>query len=125
VHVLKRECSPKSNLTGRETTALRELQDNKGIYIVPAATVILVSSDYSNKIKTFLADPTYEAINRCPMKWVEKQTKKLKSDLRFSQPSLNQETNRTVFHPSLNAETPDSERHQNTHLLQPSKNPQT
>jgi hypothetical protein len=48
--ILKRACSPKSNLTRKDRATLRELQENKFIYMVLAdkgnATVILDSSDY-------------------------------------------------------------------------------
>jgi hypothetical protein len=78
---LKRARPPKPNLTGRQRTVLRELQDNRDIYTVPAdkgnATVILDSSDYSNNIHTLLSDPTYEPTNCNPIKQMERQTKKL------------------------------------------------
>jgi hypothetical protein len=61
-HILKTANPPRPNLTRRERAALRKLQDNKGICIVPVdkgnTTVILDSLDYSNNIRTLLADPT-------------------------------------------------------------------
>jgi hypothetical protein len=79
--ILKRACPPKPNFTRQEREALRELQENKGIYIVLVdkgnATVLLDSLDYSNRIHTVLSDPIYEPTNRNPIKQVERQTKKL------------------------------------------------
>jgi hypothetical protein len=69
--ILKRAHPPKPTITGRERAALREFK-NKDICTVLAdkdnATVILDSSDYSNKIHTLLADPTYEPTNCNPLK---------------------------------------------------------
>jgi hypothetical protein len=82
--------SHKPNFSLRETVALREMQ-NKYIYISPVDkrnnVVILDFLDYSDKINTLLADPSYEPISSNSIKKGRK---------------INEETNTAVHHVSGN-----------------------
>jgi hypothetical protein len=68
--ILKRVHPPKPNFNLRERQALRELQDNKDICILPVDKgnnmIIPDFSDYSGKIDTLLADTTCQPISLIP-----------------------------------------------------------
>ena len=64
--VLFRAIPPKSNLSRKESLALKTLRDNKDIMILPAdkgnATVLMKKEDYHQKILDVLADDAYRAM---------------------------------------------------------------
>ena len=77
--VLKSAKVPKQNITRQERTALKGLQKEKSITILPAdkgkATVIMETREYQEKIKEMLNDEaTYEKLKKDP-------TKKYKAEL--------------------------------------------
>ena len=70
---LKSAKPPKPNITMAEKVALKEIQENKDIMILPAdkgrATVILDKAEYEQKMEAMLSDRrTYEVLKKDPSK---------------------------------------------------------
>ncbi|XP_046393740.1 uncharacterized protein LOC124161462 [Ischnura elegans] len=75
---LKRAKLPKANISRSEQAAIRALQRNKAIKVLPAdkgnATVLMNSEDYHQKILDILRDQAYRKINRDPTDSVTRKT---------------------------------------------------
>ncbi|XP_018576317.1 uncharacterized protein LOC108914886, partial [Anoplophora glabripennis] len=76
-HVLRTAKPSKPNLNRREIQALKNLQKNESITILPAdkgdATVVLNAVDYIAKVENLLLDPIYKNIRNNPVKKIEKK----------------------------------------------------
>ena len=68
--ILRRSKPPKSNIKQREKQALKQLNNNKNIVILPAdkgnATVIMETDDYKEKIRNLLEPTTYKKLEKDP-----------------------------------------------------------
>ncbi|XP_072398131.1 uncharacterized protein [Diabrotica undecimpunctata] len=77
--ILRTAKPPKRNLTREEKEALRDLQKNKEIIVLPAdkgnATVVMNIDDYDKKLTDLLNDTAYEKIATDPTTYLEKTTK--------------------------------------------------
>ena len=67
----------KSNLSGRERDALRSLQRDDSIVVLPAdkgnATVVMDRTSYNSKMMELLSDGSYKVLNRNPTTGIEKR----------------------------------------------------
>ncbi|XP_072401183.1 uncharacterized protein [Diabrotica undecimpunctata] len=74
--ILRTAKPPKRNLTREEKEALRDLQKNKEIIVLPAdkgnATVVMNIDDYDKKLTDLLNDTAYEKIATDPTTYLEK-----------------------------------------------------
>jgi len=74
-----------------ERAALKTLKDNVNLTILPAdkgnATVVLNTSDYKQKISSFLQDPAYRKVTKDPTDSIERKTTAL-----LKKSSLTEET---------------------------------
>ena len=74
---LDRAKPPKSNLSGRERDALRSLQRDDSIVVLPAdkgnATVVMDRTSYNSKMMELLSDGSYKVLNRNPTTGIEKR----------------------------------------------------
>jgi len=82
--ILQRAKPPKSNLTFGERTALKTLNQDREILVLPAdkgnATVIISTTDHERKIETFLDPITYKKLPRDPTGRILKTTNQLIKD---------------------------------------------
>lgn len=89
-NILRNAKPPKPNLTRPERLALRELNSNPEIIILPAdkgnATVVLNKHDYDTKIRTLLDDATYRKIPKDPTTKIERRTTLLINESKLSEP---------------------------------------
>ena len=74
---LDRAKPPKSNLSGWERDALRSLQRDDSIVVLPAdkgnATVVVDRTSYNSKMMELLSDGSYKVLNRNPTTGIEKR----------------------------------------------------
>ena len=79
--ILRTSKPPKTNITHNERQALKDLNNNKNITILPAdkgnSTVLINTEDYMSKIRSLLDDQSYKMVNRDPTTYLEKTTKNL------------------------------------------------
>jgi hypothetical protein len=75
---LKASNRPRDNLSGAERRALRSLRTNADLTVIYAdkgnTTVVLVTTDYNEKISAFLRAPTYRRLAKDPTDAVERKT---------------------------------------------------
>jgi hypothetical protein len=81
-NILRSSKLPKPNITHEERQAIKKLNSNDQIIVLPAdkgnTTVILDKNDYDSKITSLLSDTsTYKIHNRDPITYLEKTTKSL------------------------------------------------
>ena len=85
--ILKKAKPPKSNLKPREFKAIRELNKDENILVLPAdkgnATVVINTEDYKRKINDLLDPGSYKELRSDPTQRIVRTTKTLiyKSDL--------------------------------------------
>jgi hypothetical protein len=75
VRIIKSASKPKDNLTRTERIALRNLENNHELTILPAdkgnAMVILSTTDYKQKLNTLLEDSAYRRLTKDPTESTE------------------------------------------------------
>lgn len=79
--VLKRTTTSRPNITKEERAALRKMRNDDSIVVLPAdkgnASVVMLSTDYKQKIQAILEDEAYRPLNRDPTTSVERKTTNL------------------------------------------------
>jgi len=95
VRILKNSSRPRDNLKRTERAALKTINDNVNLTILPAdkgnATVVLNTSDYKLKISSLLQDPAYRKLTKDPTDSIERKTTAL-----LKKSSLTEETRRQM-----------------------------
>ncbi|XP_060531998.1 uncharacterized protein LOC132705430 [Cylas formicarius] len=94
--VLRQSKPPQPNLSREEMQALRNLNNNENILIMPAdkgnATVVMNTSDYNAKLEDILNDPIYKLVTRDPTTYLEKTTKS-----KILDSSINEDTKKKLI----------------------------
>nr|CAI5865204.1 unnamed protein product [Callosobruchus analis] len=92
---MKKPKPTKSNLKPKELKALRDINKDTSITVLPAykgnATVVMNTEDYKNKIKEFLDPGTYHTPRKDPTKSILRKTKAMAKSS-----SLDEETRKKV-----------------------------
>ncbi|XP_046396812.1 uncharacterized protein LOC124163773 [Ischnura elegans] len=77
--ILRKSRPPRPNITAAERRALRKLQDNGNILILPAdkgnAAVLMRTEDYEKKISSLLQEQTYRKMKADPTSKLERNTR--------------------------------------------------
>ncbi|XP_030746552.1 uncharacterized protein LOC115875272 [Sitophilus oryzae] len=81
VNILRTAKAPKSNLSREEHQALKSLNADKDILVLPAdkgnATVVMKSEDYRSKIEDLLEPQTYKLLKKDPTALIVRNTNRL------------------------------------------------
>lgn len=77
--------APKANLTREQSCALKELEKDKTIVVLPAdkgnATVIMDRTQYNDKMNEILSDVSYKPLTKDPSKKTERQLTQILKEL--------------------------------------------
>ena len=89
VGLLKKSKPPPSNITFEENKAIRELQQNPDIVVLPAdkgnSTVVMDATEYDGKMRSLLSDPsTYKMLPKDPTESLQRKMNSKLLDLKKS-----------------------------------------